>query len=88
MSTADEFIEPRSNRKRKRETNEGENPSMDTEQTRTAQFPQINAAELKDDTDSFRKVPIPAHRYTPLKDQWMKLYSPIVEYLHLQIRFN
>ncbi|CAF4466308.1 unnamed protein product, partial [Rotaria magnacalcarata] len=61
---------------------------MDTEQTRTAQFPQINAAELKDDTDSFRKVPIPAHRYTPLKDQWMKLYSPIVEYLHLQIRFN
>jgi rRNA processing protein Krr1/Pno1 len=42
----------------------------------------------KDQTDGFRKIPIPAHRYTPLKDQWMKIYSPVVEYLHLQIRFN
>ncbi len=42
----------------------------------------------KDQADGFRKIPIPGHRYTPLKEQWMKIYSPIVEYLHLQIRFN
>ena len=35
-----------------------------------------------------RKVPIPAHRYTPLKENWMKIYTPVVEHLHLQIRFN
>nr|QBH72700.1 hypothetical protein [Brunneria borealis] len=35
-----------------------------------------------------RKVPVPAHRYTPLKENWMKIFSPIVEHLHLQIRFN
>lgn len=35
-----------------------------------------------------RKVPVPAHRYTPLKENWMKIYSPIVENLQLQVRFN
>ncbi|KAF7379349.1 hypothetical protein HZH66_014720 [Vespula vulgaris] len=36
----------------------------------------------------FRKIPVPAHRYTPLKDNWMKIFTPIVEHLQLQIRFN
>ncbi|XP_047108262.1 RNA-binding protein pno1 [Schistocerca piceifrons] len=35
-----------------------------------------------------RKVPVPAHRYTPLKENWMKIFTPVVEHLHLQIRFN
>ncbi|XP_066592175.1 RNA-binding protein pno1 [Prorops nasuta] len=35
-----------------------------------------------------RKVPVPAHRYTPLKENWMKIFTPIVEHLQLQIRFN
>lgn len=35
-----------------------------------------------------RKVRVPAHRYTPLKENWMKIFGPVVEHLHLQIRFN
>ncbi|XP_012272132.1 RNA-binding protein pno1 [Orussus abietinus] len=35
-----------------------------------------------------RKVPVPAHRYTPLKENWMKIFTPLVEHLQLQIRFN
>lgn len=35
-----------------------------------------------------RKVPVPAHRYTPLKENWLKIFTPIVEHLHLQVRFN
>jgi RNA-binding protein PNO1 len=36
----------------------------------------------------FRRLLVPAHRYTPLRDQWMEIYTPIVEQMMLQIRFN
>ena len=51
-------------------------------------FPALSAEKLKSGKSDFRKVPIPPHRYTPLKESWMKLYTPIVEQLKLQIRFN
>lgn len=35
-----------------------------------------------------RKVPVPQNRYGPLKENWMKIFTPIVEHLHLQVRFN
>jgi len=35
-----------------------------------------------------RKVPVPAHRYTPLKENWLKIFTPVVEHLQLQMRFN
>ncbi|CAF1490904.1 unnamed protein product [Adineta steineri] len=89
METSEEFKTQRPDRKRKRDTVEAENAVMDTaEQNVSVQFPQINPAQLEDQTDGFRKITIPGHRYTPLKENWMKIYSPVVEYLHLQIRFN
>jgi len=36
----------------------------------------------------FRKIAVPAHRYSALKENWLKIFSPIVEHLQLQIRFN
>ncbi|KAF1924359.1 Pre-rRNA-processing protein PNO1 [Didymella exigua CBS 183.55] len=35
-----------------------------------------------------RKVPVPPHRMTPLKNAWPKIYPPLVEHLHLQVRMN
>lgn len=35
-----------------------------------------------------RKIHVPPNRFNPLKDNWMKIYSPVVDYLKLQIRFN
>jgi len=35
-----------------------------------------------------RKIPVPPHRYSPLKDNWAKIFAPVVQHLHLQIRFN
>ncbi|PVV04397.1 hypothetical protein BB560_001107 [Smittium megazygosporum] len=43
-----------------------------------------NFKPLKEKT--FRRVRIPPNRMTPLKSNWMKIYSPIVEHLNLQIR--
>ena len=35
-----------------------------------------------------RKIPIPPHRMTPLKTNWHKIYTPLVEMAGLQVRMN
>lgn len=35
-----------------------------------------------------RKVSIPPHRMSPLKQAWPKIYPPLVEHLKLQVRMN
>mmetsp|Transcript_8574 Transcript_8574/g.19239 ORF Transcript_8574/g.19239 Transcript_8574/m.19239 type:complete len:260 (+) Transcript_8574:93-872(+) len=36
----------------------------------------------------YRRIRCPAHRYTPLRENWEQLLTPLVEYLKLQVRFN
>ena len=36
----------------------------------------------------FRRVPVPQHRMTPLKNSWLALYKPITETLKLEMRMN
>ncbi|CAG2255475.1 DIM2 [Mytilus edulis] len=50
-------------------------------------FP-ISGDKLTGGKTELRKIAVPANRYTPLKDNWMKIFTPIVEHLHLQVRFN
>lgn len=52
-----------------------------------AAFPPIKREKLADGCE-VRKIPVPRHRYSPLKENWMKIFEPIVEHLKLQIRFN
>lgn len=35
-----------------------------------------------------RNIAIPPHRFTPLKATWAKIYQPLVEHLHLQVRMD
>ncbi|CAI9544399.1 unnamed protein product, partial [Staurois parvus] len=67
-----------------------EDKAMDTgEQPRKRpDFPQISGDKLMGDKEEMRKIPVPSHRYTPLKENWMKIFTPIVEHLQLQVRFN
>lgn len=51
-------------------------------------FPPISADKMTSGKTELRKVPVPPNRYTPLKENWMKIFTPIVEHLHLQVRFN
>jgi RNA-binding protein PNO1 len=79
-------------RKRKLDAaGEGEEPvTMDTLDSapKRPNLPPIAGENLMGIRGETRKIPIPPHRYTPLKLNWLKLVEPIVEHLHLQIRHN
>ncbi|XP_074845543.1 RNA-binding protein PNO1 [Carettochelys insculpta] len=84
-------VPPRSKRKRRAAELEGTGSRMDTGQLRPSKrpsFPPISGDALRGGKDEMRKIPVPAHRYTPLKENWMKIFTPIVEHLQLQVRFN
>lgn len=60
------------------------------------QFAPISAASLAAAQSSatagskaqLRKIPIPPHRMTPLKRDWPKIYTPLVEQANLMVRMN
>jgi len=95
-STPSEFQQvKRKGKKRKmeQEVSGGTPPAaMDTIDTAAApqrpHLPPISAQNLQNDKSDFRKIPVPANRYTPLKENWLKIFTPIVEHLGLQVRFN
>ncbi|MCI4376735.1 hypothetical protein PGIGA_G00192010 [Pangasianodon gigas] len=74
--------------KRKRDQGEAEMETEDAVAPKRPQFPPISGDRLKGGADEMRKIPVPSHRYTPLKENWLKIFTPIVENLQLQVRFN
>jgi RNA-binding protein PNO1 len=65
--------------------------TMDVEQIaepliQVPSFPAVKVVESSD--PQYRKILVPSHRLTPLRANWMKIYTPLVEILKLQIRFN
>ncbi|GBL50911.1 pre-rRNA-processing_protein_PNO1 [Candidozyma auris] len=50
-------------------------------------FPAASKSGMKVKLE-IRKVPVPPHRMSPLKNTWMKIYPPLVEHLKLQVRMN
>ncbi|XP_078590996.1 RNA-binding protein PNO1-like isoform X2 [Branchiostoma floridae x Branchiostoma japonicum] len=78
-------VEKKVSRKRKHDGAE----AMDTDKpTKRPSFPPISPDKLLEGKVDLRKIPVPPNRYTPLKENWMKIYTPVVEHLKLQIRFN
>ncbi|KAK8754050.1 hypothetical protein OTU49_008975 [Cherax quadricarinatus] len=66
-----------------------EDTIMETEQDDAVARPVFPPAKKEKVTRvEMRKIPVPNNRYTPLKANWEKIYSPIVEHLKLQVRFN
>lgn len=55
---------------------------------RKPKFTKVHASGASGGVQQYRQVPIPPHRMTPLRDQWMQIYEPIVKQLNLQIRMN
>ncbi|KAJ1567885.1 pre-rRNA-processing protein pno1 [Cladochytrium tenue] len=52
------------------------------------EFSALKRRDLKGQAQEHRLVPVPPHRLTPLKRDWLKVYSPLVEQLRLQVRMN
>ncbi|KAL3527556.1 hypothetical protein ACH5RR_012212 [Cinchona calisaya] len=51
-------------------------------------FQPLKAHEISSGQVQFRKVPVPPHRYTPLKKSWMEIYTPIYDQMKIDIRMN
>ncbi|KAL2916296.1 pre-rRNA-processing protein pno1 [Polyrhizophydium stewartii] len=51
-------------------------------------FPALSRKDLTAQSVESRKIPIPPHRMTPLKKDWLKIYTPLVEHMKLQVRMN
>lgn len=48
-------------------------------------FPKLNALQSAGGKTEYRRVRCPPHRYTPLRDHWEQILTPLVEYLKLQV---
>ena len=48
-------------------------------------FPKISAAQASGNKIEYRRVRCPPHRYTPLREHWEQILTPLVEYLKLQV---
>lgn len=51
-------------------------------------FPPLSAREQHGGRVEMRRVLVPPHRMTPLRHAWMRIYTPVVEHMKLQIRMN
>ncbi|OSD08564.1 eukaryotic type KH-domain (KH-domain type I) [Trametes coccinea BRFM310] len=52
-------------------------------------FPPLPASAQRTALKSeMRRIPIPPHRMTPLKKEWVNIFSPLTEMLQLQVRMN
>lgn len=49
-------------------------------------FPKLSAAQAAGNKVEYRRVRCPTHRYTPLREHWEQILTPLVEYLKLQVR--
>lgn len=72
----------------------GETQSMEVETAPFASLPKapkfapLKAHEMSDGKIQFMRVPVPPHRFTPLKKSWMEIYTPVFEEMKIDIRMN
>ena len=51
-------------------------------------YPKLAAAAATEGTVQMRRIRVPSNRYTPLRENWENIVTPIVKYMKLQIRMN
>uniref|UniRef100_A0A0A9GKX8 Partner of Nob1 n=1 Tax=Arundo donax TaxID=35708 RepID=A0A0A9GKX8_ARUDO len=51
-------------------------------------FEPLMPSEMSGGRPQFRKVPVPSHRFAPLKRCWMEIYTLVYEHMKVDIRMN
>jgi len=75
------------------EDDEDDNDDVDMEAVREQpRFPKLSAMQAAsggggDGKAEYRRVRCPPNRYTPLREHWEQILTPLVEYLKLQVGF-
>ena len=52
------------------------------------EFDKIKVADLATRGSEYRKIPVPRHRFTPLRQNWDSILKTLVEHMKLQVRMN
>lgn len=63
-------------------------PALELAVPSRPRFEAMKPHEMTDGEIQFRKVPVPAHRFSPLKKCWMDIYTPVYEQMKIDIRMN
>ena len=62
-----------------------EDTAMDDDATsEQPTFPQLSALAAQGGRTEYRRVRCPPHRYSPLRENWEQILTPLVEFLKLQ----
>lgn len=51
------------------------------------EFDKVKASDLGLKAE-YRRIPVPQHRYTPLRQNWDSILKTLVEHMKLQVRMN
>jgi len=55
------------------------------QQQQQPHFPEMSAVQASGGKVEYRRVRCPPHRYTPLREHWEQILTPLVEYLKLYV---
>lgn len=66
----------------------GDDEMEETPEVPVPSFPALSAQQIAGGQVEMRSIKCPSHRYTPLRNQWTNVMTPLVKHMKLQVRFN
>ena len=57
-------------------------------ETERPSFPRLSAKKAAGGKSELRRIRVPPHRYTALRESWESILTPLVKHMKLQVRMN